>query len=341
MVAIYLVSGGARSGKSGYAQSLCEYLSSEPIYLATSEVFDNDKDFAKRVQKHQQERGDQWTTIEEPLEPSKHLEKMKGKVVLVDCCTLWLTNYMMKEGLFSLDEKNDDDKTKDDGLVQDASERALRKIEEEFDKLTKPWNCTFVIVTNEIGSGTHAHDHTTRKFVDAQGWFNQYVAKRADAVVHMVCGTPNIIKGPMSKPSLSNAVRGSAGLALPTLEEAQRADMLDHYLSKRDITMDPKGYFKFKIDTDKKVIFASYHSCIMNDKGEFFDLEGNKLTCHGRSPEPLKTWECRTAKELTTEILERWDMAAKVMTIGHGGYVGREAQKAEDALYSGKIYRQD
>ena len=131
MVAIYLVSGGARSGKSGYAQSLCEYLSSEPIYLATSEVFDNDKDFAKRVQKHQQERGDQWTTIEEPLEPSKHLEKMKGKVVLVDCCTLWLTNYMMKEGLFSLDEKNDDDKTKDDGLVQDASERALRKIEEE------------------------------------------------------------------------------------------------------------------------------------------------------------------------------------------------------------------
>jgi adenosyl cobinamide kinase/adenosyl cobinamide phosphate guanylyltransferase len=135
MVAIYLVSGGARSGKSGYAQSLCEYLSPEPIYLATSAVFDNDKDFAKRVQKHQQERGDQWTTIEEPLEPSKHLEKMKGKVVLVDCCTLWLTNYMMQEGLFSLDDddKDDDDgKTKDDdGLVQDASERALRKIEEE------------------------------------------------------------------------------------------------------------------------------------------------------------------------------------------------------------------
>ena len=129
MSTIYLVSGGARSGKSGYAQSLCEYLSNEPIYLATSEVYNNDKDFAKRVLKHQQDRGDQWTTIEEPLEPSKHLEKMKGKVVLVDCCTLWLTNFMMQEGLFSL-EKSSEDKP-DTGTVQDAAERALIKIEEE------------------------------------------------------------------------------------------------------------------------------------------------------------------------------------------------------------------
>jgi len=198
-----------------------------------------------------------------------------------------------------------------------------------------------VFVTNELGSGTHAHDHTTRKFVDAQGWFNQYVAKKAGAVFHMVCGTPTTIKGPLWKPDLSTAVWASGGRALPTVEEAQRAGMLDHYLSKREMAMDPKGYFKFKVDTEKKCLFASYHSCIMNDKGEFFDLEGNKLTCHGKSPEPVKTWECRTAKEMTTEILEDWDMAAKVLTIGHGGYIGREVQKAEDALYSGKTYRQD
>ncbi len=139
MSTIYLVSGGARSGKSGYAQSLCEYLSPDPIYLATSEVYGNDTDFAKRVLKHQQDRGDQWTTIEEPLEPSKHLEKMKGKVVLVDCCTLWLTNYMMKEGLFSLE--NDGGDKKDKGDVQDASERALKNIEEEVRPKTKSvWN---------------------------------------------------------------------------------------------------------------------------------------------------------------------------------------------------------
>ncbi len=198
-----------------------------------------------------------------------------------------------------------------------------------------------MIVTNEIGSGTHAHDHATRKFVDAQGWFNQYVAKKAGAVVHMVCGVPNMVKGPQWKPDLSTAVRASAGLSLISLEEAQKADMLDHYLSKRSMAMDPKGYFKFKIDTTKKMLFASYHSCIMNDKGEFFDLEGNKLTCHGKSPEPVKTWECRTAKELTTQILEEWNMAPKVLSVGHGGYIGREAQKAEDALYSGRAYQQD
>ena len=135
MSSIYLVSGGARSGKSGYAQSLCEYLSPEPIYLATSEVPSNDNDFAKRVKKHQQERGDQWTTIEEPLEPSKHVEKMKGRVVLVDCCTLWLTNYMVQEGLFSLDEKNVENKRKDDDHVQDGSERALKKLEEEVGRI--------------------------------------------------------------------------------------------------------------------------------------------------------------------------------------------------------------
>ena len=197
------------------------------------------------------------------------------------------------------------------------------------------------MVTNELGSGTHAQDYATRKFVDAQGWFNQYVAKKAGAVIHMVCGTPNVIKGPLWKPDMSNAVRASGGMAHPTVEEAQRADMLDHYLSKREIAMDPKGYFIFGVDTKQKLLSASYHSCILNDKGEVCDLEGNKLNCTGRSPDPLKTWECRTAKEMTMQILEDWEMAAKVLTIGHAGYIGREVQKAENALYSGKIYQQD
>jgi adenosyl cobinamide kinase/adenosyl cobinamide phosphate guanylyltransferase len=131
MSTIYLVTGGARSGKSGYAQHLCEYLSPKPIYLATSKVFDNDEDFAKRILKHQEDRGEQWTTIEEHLEPSKHLEKLKGQVVMVDCLTLWLTNWMMKEGLFSLDGTKPEEITTADSTVQDASERALKKIEQE------------------------------------------------------------------------------------------------------------------------------------------------------------------------------------------------------------------
>ena len=81
------------------------------------------------ARRHQNDRGDRWKTIEEPLEPSKHSEKMKGKVVLVDCCTLWLTNYMTKEGLFSLDEISG--LPKEDGGMLDAAERALRKLEAE------------------------------------------------------------------------------------------------------------------------------------------------------------------------------------------------------------------
>ena len=58
-------------------------------------------------------------------------------------------------------------------------------------------------------------------------------------------------------------------------------------------------------------------------------------------PEPMKTWECRTAKELTTEIFERWSLASELCTVGHAAYIGREAQKAEQCLYSGQHYQQD
>lgn len=100
--------------------------------MDTSEIDENGQDFANRVRKHQNDRGDRWKSIKEPLEPSKHLEKMKGKVVLLDCCTIWLTNYMMKEGLFPLDGTSD--ALKDDGEIEDAVERAMRKIEEEVCK---------------------------------------------------------------------------------------------------------------------------------------------------------------------------------------------------------------
>lgn len=339
MSTVYLITGGSRSGKSGHAQRLCEQLSPRPIYLATSRVYGNDEDFADRIQKHQKDRGDEWTTVEAPLRPSEHIESFIGKVVLVDCLTLWLTNFMMEEGLFSLSEGNDASSDAGEASTatnqREASERALAKVQEEFDRLTAPWNCTYVFVTNELGSGTHAHDHVTRKFVDAQGWLNQYVAKRAGTVVHMVCGCPNIVKEPLPKPS-------KVGLPIPTTAQAQTAAMLDEYLSMRGMVMDKKGYFLVKVDREKLIIRVSFHSCIVNDKGEFFDLEGNRLTCHGSAgPEPLKVWECRTAKELTMQVLEQWERANDLLSVGHGGYLGREVQKAEAALYSGTYYQQD
>ena len=105
--------------------------------------------------------------------------------------------------------------------------------------------------------------------------------------------------------------------------------------------MDKKGYFMVKVDREKFVIRVSFHSCIVNEKGEFLDLEGNRLTCYGTGPEPLKVWECRTAKELTVQVLEQWESANDLLSVGHGGYLGREVQKAEAALYDGSSYQQD
>ncbi|KAL3910707.1 MAG: hypothetical protein SGILL_007589 [Bacillariaceae sp.] len=344
MSTIYLITGGARSGKSSYAQQLCESLSSSPIYLATAPNVDDDPDFQDRIAKHQQDRGnDKWTTIEETLHPSKYhtvnekgeaceLGRFRGKVVLIDCVTLWLTNFMMEEGLFNLSGDSKEEKDS----VQASSERALAKLQQEFDALTQPWNCTFVVVTNELGSGTHGEHLATRKFVDAQGWMNQYVAKRAKSVIHMVSGCPNVLKEHGTK-----EMKSSGGLPVPNSQQQREAFMLDQFLSKRSMAMDKNGYFKVKVDTEKLVIRVSFHSCIVNDKGEFFDLQGNRLTCHGGSPEPLKVWECRTAKEATHEILEQWEPGKDLLCIGHAGYLGREVQKAEHALYRGIKYQQD
>jgi hypothetical protein len=149
----------------------------------------------------------------------------------------------------------------------------------------------------------------------------------------MVCGCPTVIK---------ETVESSSGiLALPTRQQIREADMLDQYLSKRSMTMDKKGYFLVKVDREKCVIRVSFHSCIVNDKGEFFDLEGNRLTCHGSTPEPLKVWECRTAKEATYKVLEQWEQAKDLLCVGHAGYLGREVQKAEYALSNGSNYEQD
>ena len=101
---IYLITGGARSGKSSYAQSLCEKLSSNPIYAATSASEGEyvDDAFKDRIKRHQDERGDHWTTVEEKMELSIHLQHWQGRVVMVDCLSLWLTNYMLDCNVFSV-----------------------------------------------------------------------------------------------------------------------------------------------------------------------------------------------------------------------------------------------
>ena len=338
---VYLITGGARSGKSSYAQSICETINpTNPLYLATSKVWD--ADFANRVKRHQNDRGDHWTTIEEPLHPSKHADGFGGRAILVDCLTLWLTNYFMECGVFTEPDGDTDAKSvanNDD----DASDRALSQVKAEFDKMITKWDATYIFVTNEIGSGLHAEGKASRKFVDAQGWFNQYVSSKANMVVHMVAGVPNIIKQTNMRIGHNHPANQAPTITSQALTDCA---LLDKFLSTRSLTMDDKGYFMMKTDNTKRVIRVTYHSCIKNDKGEICDAKGVKIKCCGdgkgsNRPEPMQIWEARTAKELTVMIFERWEHANDLVTVGHAAYIGREAQKAEDCLFADRPYQQD
>ncbi len=166
---IYYITGGTRSGKSSYAQQLALSLSDNPVYLATARKWDDD--FKDRIKRHQQDRDERWENIEEEKNPSKLA--LKGRVVVLDCVTLWLTNF------FSDAKYNVDD--------------TLSLIKEEFDQLAKI-DATWIIISNEIGMGMHADTEIGRKFADLQGWINQHIAAKADRAIFMVSGLPLNLK---------------------------------------------------------------------------------------------------------------------------------------------------
>lgn len=172
---IILITGGQRSGKSQQAEKLALALSDNPVYLATAHIWD--EEFRQRVKIHQQRRGPQWTNIEEEKHLSRH--DVTGRVVVVDCITLWCTNFF-----FSRDKAE---------WEQPSVDNALECLKKEFDKFTAQ-DATFIFVTNEIGSGGVSDNAIQRRFTDLEGWMNQYVASKADEVILMVSGIPVIIK---------------------------------------------------------------------------------------------------------------------------------------------------
>lgn len=166
---IYVITGGQRSGKSSYAQKLALSLSDEPIYVATARVWD--EDFQTRIKRHKEDRGEEWTNIEAEKEIGSL--DVEGRVVVIDCLTLWLTNFFTD---------NDHD-----------VEKSLKQAQNELEALTHQ-HATFIFVTNELGMGLHANTESGRKFADLQGWLNQHIAAMADRVILMVSGIPVTIK---------------------------------------------------------------------------------------------------------------------------------------------------
>ncbi len=169
MTKITLITGGQRSGKSAYGQKRALEASSKPVYLATSRIWDDEHQ--KRIERHKADRDERWENIEEEKYISKH--SFTGKTVLIDCITLWLTN-------FFFDKKSDIDS-------------ALVEAKSEFEKLIQQ-DANFIIVTNEIGLGGMPENEIQRKFTDLQGWMNQHIAQKADEVYLTVCGIPTKIK---------------------------------------------------------------------------------------------------------------------------------------------------
>jgi adenosylcobinamide kinase/adenosylcobinamide-phosphate guanylyltransferase len=169
-MSLTLVLGGARSGKSRHAQTLALGLTPRPLYVATSRVWDDDH--AARIERHRRERGPEWRTLECELDLAAL--PLDGEVAVIDCVTLWLSNY------FS-----------DLGSDVDV---CLARAKSQVDELAK-LPATLIVVSNELGQGLHAPTEIGRKFTDLQGLVNQHIAARADNVAWMVAGIPHYVKG--------------------------------------------------------------------------------------------------------------------------------------------------
>jgi adenosylcobinamide kinase / adenosylcobinamide-phosphate guanylyltransferase len=165
-----LILGGARSGKSRYAQRLALALTDRPIYLATSRPWDHEHQ--ARIARHVRDRGPEWRTIEAPTGFGG--TGLVGEVIVVDCVTLWLTNLFVDAGT--------------------DTDECLTQARAEIERALAVPN-TWIFVSNEIGQGVHAETESGRRFVDLQGFVNQYLAERADAVTLMVAGIPLHVKG--------------------------------------------------------------------------------------------------------------------------------------------------
>ncbi len=163
-----LVLGGARSGKSRYAESLIAVLPPPWAYVATAEA--GDHEMAVRIRAHRARRGPSWRTIEAPRDLTAAFAACERMPVLVDCLTLWLSNLMLADA----------DVNAEVGRLEEALAASVAPV---------------VLVANEVGSGIVPDHALGRKFRDLQGLLNQRIAARADRVVLMVAGLPLALKG--------------------------------------------------------------------------------------------------------------------------------------------------
>lgn len=163
-----LVLGGARSGKSRYAERLIVAAASRYRYVATAEAIDDE--MTERIAAHRARRGEGWQTVEAPRDLVGALAAQDQIATMVDCLTLWLSNLIMVDA--------------------DIEEETTR-----LENAVRQWRGELVLVSNEVGTGIIPDNALARRFRDAQGQLNQRMATCADRVVLMVAGLPVVVKG--------------------------------------------------------------------------------------------------------------------------------------------------
>ena len=179
MSKITFILGGARSGKSSYAQSLAEDTGKSVTFLATAQALD--EEMSARIQKHRAERPGNWETLEIPLDIASHVQQIKSEVIILDCITLLISNLLMQF-------------VKDDLVDEAPFKVAVQKEVEELIVAIHRQKQDWIIISNEVGLGLVPPYQMGRVYRDWLGWANQRQAREADKVILMVAGIPTVIK---------------------------------------------------------------------------------------------------------------------------------------------------
>ena len=172
--------GGARSGKSSYAQRLAKLSGKSVTFIATAQA--GDDEMSARIKKHRTERPAEWKTLEIPLGIASHAGQIKSEVVILDCMTLLATNLLMQF-------------VKDDLVDEAPFTKSIRREVDELLSVINEGKQDWLIISNEVGLGLVPPYQMGRVYRDGIGWANQRLAKEAQQVLFMVAGIPMSIKG--------------------------------------------------------------------------------------------------------------------------------------------------
>jgi adenosylcobinamide kinase/adenosylcobinamide-phosphate guanylyltransferase len=181
-----LILGGARSGKSRYAQSLCRS-SAQVVYIATARADEqaSDHEMRERIARHRADRPADWQTVEEPLDLPRAIRAAPVEaILLIDCITLWISNLMWELRGQTYATQEEEVLARIDDLVASTRQRAESALAAG----------EVIVVSNEVGSGLVPEHQLGRAFRDLQGFANQRLAQAADRVIFIVAGVPLWLK---------------------------------------------------------------------------------------------------------------------------------------------------